>query len=322
MAIGVLAFVAVHTLEFHRHAVYQKAPVKQLDIAEAYLAGDGLRYLTLGILQVNHQAVQIGFLRTPQRRFLYPGSHGGKQLIPGSQFALCRAQVGHFRAVHIQQLGFYGKSGCLRAAVIHIYFHPQVRCAVIRRTITIVRKIRMHKEITHQHLWSAVHEHITENAGQTPHILALQVGAIAVAVHLGSYDVFAGLYIRRDVEYGRRATIFGESHLLPVHKEVEEGIHAVKLKEHTPSVPICGYLHLAAVGTYGIRLTLRCAIFLLRFIARRSHHARPITYKGVALVAVNRDAVPAHLPVRRHINRCPAAYICLGLIKIYRSLCR
>ena len=322
VAIGMLALVAVHTFELHRHTIYQETTIEQLHIAESDLAGNNLRHTPLLILQIQNKAVQIRFLRAPESGILQRGSQHKAGLRTGFQRGRSRLHTSNRLPGGIQQLTLHGSRSLRRGAVIHIHFHTQITAGVIAHPICLLRKIRMHKEIAHQHLRRAVHIHIPENTGKAPHILALQIRTIGIAVHLRRNHIAPGLHVLRHIEHRCRAAILREAHFVPVYEEIEERIHTIKTQKHLPPGPICRQLHIPPIRTHRIRLRLRRRILLLAVGYRLTHHPGPIPHKSIALVAVNRRTISTHLPITRHIYLCPLAHIRLRLVKIQRTLIR
>ena len=321
VTIGMLAFVAVHALQLHRHTVHQETAIHQLHIAETNLAGKSLRDFALVIFQRKQQTVQVGLFGAPQGRVGHKSLQRGLHLGTGGDVQREAAHGGHGLAAGVDELALHGGGAGSIAAVIHIHLDAQVAQAVILFAGSTL-EIRVHKEVSNLHLGGGVHVHIAEDTGKAPHVLAFQVGTVAVAVYLCSNHVGTRLHVLGDVEHGSRAAVLGETYLVAIHPQVEEGIHAIETNEYLAAIPISRKLHIAAVAAHGVRLGLHAGVTLLVLVAGLGHHAGPVAHKGVALVAVDGGTVAAHLPVAGHINLCPAAHICFRLIEIQRTLIR
>ncbi len=96
-------------------------------------------------------------------------------------------------------------------------------------------------------------EDIAKDAAEAPEVLALEIGAVAVAIDLGRHDVLAGLQVRGDVELGRGSTALAVADLLSVHPEVEGGVDACEVQDDLSAVPIVGNLESAPIGADGLK---------------------------------------------------------------------
>ena len=188
----------------------------------------------------------------------------------------------------------------------------------VQGPVPLVHRIGMHKEIAHMHLRQGEDGNIPENAGEAEHILAFQISAVGMAVHLCGHYVLALFKVGADVKPGGIARILGKAHVFAVDPEIEKGIHAVKLHIHFPAVPVRGHLKRAAVGTHGIPFLVGRIILIGGLL----HHIRPRALKRIRLVGINGGAVALGLPGGGNLDLLPVLHVVIRLVKIGRAALR
>ena len=137
-----------------------------------------------------------------------------------------------------------------------------------------------------------------------------------MAVHLYGQNVLTlGVEVRRDVELGQIARVFGETYVLAVHVKIEERIHAVEVDVHFLVLPSGGYAEGAAVRSHLVAVVVAQPV-----LGRGAHHAAfPIAHlhavlEDDTLVGVERCAVflrtvftdAGHVPVHGYVHEVPS----------------
>ncbi|MNV83092.1 hypothetical protein D3C71_1768720 [compost metagenome] len=80
--------------------------------------------------------------------------------------------------------------------------------------------------------------HVAENAAEPPEILILQPTGITPAVYFDRKLVLAVSQIRREVEFRRGEGVLAIADKLPVHPDVEGGLHALEADEYGTALPV------------------------------------------------------------------------------------
>ena len=202
--------------------------------------------------------------------------------------------------------------------VLELHIHRQLPAPI---HLLPLERLGGGEEVANVQLGHGVELNRAEEARQARHILALEVGRVAMTVDLGRQDVVARLEEGRDAEGRRIARILREAHILAVDPQVEEGVHTVKLKVNLLAGPLSGHREVAPIGAHRVaRLVVGVVL------GRGGHHPRPIARKGIGLVGVKRRPPPllalrvrAHrLPRRGHHNRLPIRDIIRRILEAHR----
>ena len=142
--------------------------------------------------------------------------------------------------------------------------------------------------------------HASEDARKAPEVLALEVRAVGVLVHLDLDRVAAEPpEVWRDVELGRQAAVFGIPDLLPVHTNEEGAGDALEAQNRAPEPPAPRTLERRRVEAD------RVAVFIGRVLLVRLLHrvAGAVERARVPCVDVERRIVFAlQLPTARHLD--------------------
>ena len=329
-----VAFMAVHALHLDRLAVHQEHAVLNHHVAEAHAGGNHLLRLAV-TLQRQHQRVQVGVLRGPQFGLGVNAQQGSFEILHAGdaqglfQHAVIRGVLGldglHQLAGSVIQGHGYGTPFQLlgrREQVAHVHLEAPVPVhgaglgmINVQGPVPLVHRVGLREKVADVDLGHRKNGDVAENAGQAEHVLAFQVRAVGMAVHLRGHHVLPLLEVGADVKAGRIAGILGKAHVLPVDPEVEEGIHAVKLHVHLPAVPVRGHFKRAAVGAYGIPFLVGRVILVGGLL----HHIGPGAFKGVRLVGINGGAVALRLPGGGHLDFLPVLHVVIRLVKIGRA---
>ncbi|MNS60436.1 hypothetical protein D3C72_934350 [compost metagenome] len=103
-----------------------------------------------------------------------------------------------------------------------------------------------------------------------------------------------------DIELGGEAAPLAEAHIVPIHIDLEVGLHTIKLDDHLLAIPGRAQHEAALIGAGGV-------------VARHEGH---VYGKGEALVGVLQIAMPFHLPHVGHCYLAPAAHG--AVIEVFR----
>ena len=98
-----------------------------------------------------------------------------------------------------------------------------------------------------------------ENAGKAPEILIFEIGAVAVLVDFDLNGVFTEPFeIRRNIEFDRKAAVFGITDLLAVDADVKSRRNAVEMDDRAAQPPAPGTLERRFVEPYRIAVFEAC----------------------------------------------------------------
>ena len=138
---------------------------------------------------------------------------------------------------------------------------------------------------------------VAKDAAQPPEVLALQVAAVAVAVHLGRDEVAARPDEPGDVELGRRPAVLAVADALAVHPEVERRRHPREVDEDLAPLPRGRKVECSTVGAD--------RVVVGRYVGR-------VGFERVALVDV--EGLPVALPLHRsgHRDVAPRCIVEIG----------
>ncbi len=94
---------------------------------------------------------------------------------------------------------------------VHFHIHFQLTISII------IDEIALHVKIAKINFRSGVQVNVALNTGDTPHVLALQITAIAPAINLKRHEVFTGFHIFGNIKFCRQFAVFAIANFLPVH---------------------------------------------------------------------------------------------------------
>ena len=327
--------VAVHALQLHGLVVDVEIAsglaefillgrcVAYLHLAEAKIGRDTVEQATLLVLQFSHQDMAVGFLCVPQASgYLHVETEGPCRFSRPCSDGLS----GNLVSVEFHGIDFVGvvvSLLLLLALVLDVHFHPDPgRAAHLGGT---------HHQILDADLRGGGQVGAADDARQAEHVLGLQEGTVAVAIDLDGHHVLPFfIYIRCNVEGGRVAAVLGESHIVSVDPEVEEGIHTVEVQQHVATLPGCGQGEGAAVGTHLVGVLVGGVACVL---GRTHHTLLPVAHLHLVvehhgLVDIDGHAVlhlavfaqSLYIPASGHLDVVPGRHVVGGLIELGRPV--
>ena len=142
---------------------------------------------------------------------------------------------------------------------------------------------------------------IPEDAGEPPHILVFQIGAVAPLHDLDRDPVDTDVGDVRDVKFCGQTAALAHAGKLTVDPHVEEGIHAVEHEKELPAVPAVIDLKFPDVAAGGI---------IIGTVGRRDGN-------GIEDIGVMRSAVAFHLPVGGNGDGIPFAAVKIFFMEVF-----
>ena len=157
--------------------------------------------------------------------------------------------------------------------------------------------------------------HGSENTRKPPHILVFEVRAVAPTVNLHGKAVFALGNEFCDVKLGGRHRILAVTHQLAIDPNIKRRMYAAKMQYQIFGEHILVNVEKCNIRAYGISVFV-CGPILWRF----GSYARTVAHKRVIDVYVNRHSEILRLPIARHGDLVPIAYVVISVLKIFWSL--
>lgn len=152
---------------------------------------------------------------------------------------------------------------------------------------------------------------VAEDSGESPKVLALEVGSIGVAVDLDGEGVLSLFQEVGEVEFGRSAGVLRVSDFLPVAPKVEGRRNTVEGNGGLASFPTIGKREAFAIGGDGISFLVSREV-LLRF----AHDAGRIFFEGVGVVTIDRSSVALEFNIRWDRDGFPSGIVKIGLKEV------
>ena len=174
-----------------------------------------------------------------------------------------------------------------------------------------------HLIVTDMHQWPYPQLHAAEDTRQPPHVLILQITAVAPAVHLDGEFVFTLTQILRHVKLRRRHRVLAVAHLLAVDPEIHRRMHTAEMQNEILRKHILGDIDECHILSHGIAVLVGRPV-----LGRFCRHAWTILHKRVVDINVNRRAVALRLPVARNVYLPPTAHVVVLAIEICRTALR
>ena len=215
---GVL--VAVHAAYLHGTPVEAQLAATDVYVAEADALGDALGGVARGVAQGDGEGVEVGGAVAPGGHAV-EGEAGRGKPVAGLQTLLHRPAAAVDAPLHTAPLH-------LAAQVDH-----QVEAA--GRPVDGV-EVGHHLEVGDVGLRYAVDLDAACDAAHAPHVLALQVAAVAPTYHLGGNTVAAGMQVAGDVPLGWRLRVLAVAHLVTVDVEIHGRLDGAEL--HYGAAPL------------------------------------------------------------------------------------
>ena len=253
-------FVAVHAVEFYRHAVYKQArsPVVLLDFnfSKANFIALDLDYLAATIFNGKHCGIQVRRFGRPAVRFC------NRQFKVDTLFAL-RADAGNllcrrrnnFGSLVVVQGKFHGILSRGRSCRV---INPRGR---FQQTVgIIVGKSRIDLEILYVHFGHGVNVHIAHDTRKADKVLVFEPGTVAPAEYLHRDVVLPAAQVLVDIEFVTSKGIFGVTYIVAVHPNIVSGFNAFEVQADTLARPFFGDGEVAAVMAHRVKVcrSVRC----------------------------------------------------------------
>ena len=194
----------------------------------------------------------------------------------------------------------------LRVAVgFHLHVHG---CALVP-----LAELLRDDEVRDTGLRTRPERHVTEEAGETQHVLVLHVATVAPAEHLHGDFILAVLQERRDVELARQLGVLGVSDFLAVDPGIERGARALEAEDCLAPLPAIWQTELALVGHH--RVVVGTSRLLVEDL-------RPRELVRIAVGDVVRHPVAAHFHATGNVDRLPLRHVERGFLECKRTALR
>ena len=159
--------------------------------------------------------------------------------------------------------------------------------------------------------------HLTKDARESPHVLTLQIAAVAPAVDLYRQFVATFSQILCNVELSRRHRVLAVTHLLTVDPYIHRRMNAAEVQDEVLSDHLVSDIDEGHVRAYGIAVVV--GIPVLRGLTR---HAGAVAVEGVLHVHIDGFAVALQLPVARYGDLIPFTYVVVLTLKAHGTALR
>ena len=254
---GRIGLVAVDAFQLQRLSVDKKIASSQLELvfagwhifdfngAEADLRRDSFNHTPLLVFEFSHKHVDV-------RLFSRPRLNVG-QLRIGLRKLSHKLVFVRIKLVFVQLVSHVVAFRTLSAEVFNGGFNVERASSLF--------PLGVGDEVLNVHFRRGIDADRAENAGQTEHVLRLEERAVAVAIDFHADGVVAHSHMPGDVESCGVARVFGETDVLPVNPEVEEGVNAIELDEDFLPLPRFRNVERAAVGTHFVAELVGCPEF-------------------------------------------------------------
>ena len=267
--------VSVHAAYLHRPPVEPQLAVADVDVAETYLLGDTLGFAAGAVIEHHREVVEIGGAVAPGYNTLdLPLWEDGK---PVTFLAPMPRGYAVEQKVDITTLYL----------AVQVDHHIQTPRAPVDGV-----DIGLNLNVTDVGLRNRVEFHVACDATHAPHILALQIAAVAPPQHLHRHPVAPVAQEARNVPLGRSLRIFAIAHLVPVDIEVHGRLDGAEIHNRAPSLPPRRHGEVAGVDPRRVVVGRRIGRIAGEFILHIHIHRHPIALQ--LHVARHTDAVPPH----------------------------
>ena len=201
--------VPVHAAQFHILAVDLEHLAHALHTFHSQMIVEVLRHVAFLVHQFDGERVEVGFLCRPQSGMVDDISEPDVRRVAGCKiFQLaCNGLAVDFQdCLHFL--------GALAGSVADgdIGRHVGLREVFVGHG--------GHMVVGDMHQWAHPQLHLAENARKPPHVLVLQITAVAPAIHLHGEFVFALPDVFRHIKLGGRHRVLAVAHFLPIHPYV------------------------------------------------------------------------------------------------------
>ena len=306
--------------------------VLDFDFAEADDGGVGFDHAALLVLELSHEGVAVGALGAPGLH-LVAGLEGEGHFLGGAAFE--RVERG-FSADAFHEPVLVAVELVLVERIAQAVVLGLLLVEVVDEGADVERSLGVGVvifgdgyHVAHLHHRLCGERHRAVDTRQTEHVLRLEEGTVAVAVHLGGHHVLALHQIVGDIELGQVAGVFRKTYVLAVDVEVEERVDAVEVDVDLAAVPAFGHGEGAAVGAHFVAVLVGGPV-----LGWCAHDALlPVVYGNLmfeddALVGIDGHTIlersvlldAGDVPVHGHLHLVPAAGVELGFVEVLRTL--
>ena len=295
-----IVLVTVDAPHQDRLAVDEQLPLADLHLPEPDARRDHAQHPVGAVLEGEEQGVEVGLLVRPLRRDPRRGLRATRwSRPPGATRPRVMSVNAAARPSAIEQRGLQGERTCSSRDAF-----PTSTLTPSRASLVVGVEIRHHREVPDVERLDRPQGHVAVDPGEAPEVLALEVRAVRVPVHLHREQVLPGSDELGDVELGRGPALLAVADLPPVDPEIEGRGDAFEGDHHPAAPPELG--HLEAVTVRADRV----------LVVGDAGGCAPAP--GVADVHVDRHPVALDLHVRGHGYLDPARVVESRLMEVQR----
>ena len=285
--------VAVHTTQFHTLPVNLQHFAHNLHFLHAQMIVEMFCHTPLSIRQFHTEGVEVRLFCRPQLRLFHVK---GQPHLRGVASRKALGSTCQFLPIHLQH----------SLHILHPFLSAVAKADVGTHlsTLVVIGRNGSHPIVGNVNQWAHPQLHLTEDAAESPHVLAFQITAVTPAIHLHSKSVLAFAQMAGHIKFGWRHGVLAISHLLAIHPYIECGMYTAKMKDEVLGKHLFRYLNGCHIRTHGIAVVIGIPIF-----CRLTGDVRAVAVKGVAHVDVDGFAVTLHLPVAWHGDVIPCTHV-------------
>ena len=279
-----IELVAVHPPDEDGLVVHQELSSLDFHPSEADGALENLQAPALTVFQGDQEGVELGLFGAPEEGGGNGEIHGQRGLLPSLEGLHREGGKGCALPLGVSQLQGDLRRGGEGPQVLQ---HDLSADAPLAQ---VFGEVSLQGEIPHREGGTGDEADPSLDAADPPHVLALQVTAVAVAEDLHGDRVLPGTEMRRDPELRRSLAVFAVTHEAAVDPEVEGRVGPFHLDEGLTAPPGGGECEGPLVGAHGVILV---------------GDLGGIGGEGVVGIDVDRGSVPLELPIGGHRELLP-----------------
>ena len=255
-----IEFVAVNTVELHRHAVHEqtRSAVFFLDfnLSKANLVTFNLDNLAGPVLEREHCGIEV-------RSFGRPALRRRKREIEMHALFTSSTNARNLLGRGLDDFG----TGSIVQGKLDSVFARLLTCRIIdpngrlqEAIFIIIRESSINLEVLNVDLRHCVNINVTHNARKTDKVLVFEPGAVAPAEHLYGNVILALAEVLVDIKFMARESIFTVADIIAVHPYIISGFNTFKVQTDTLAIPFFGNRERTAIMTdrVKIRRSIRC----------------------------------------------------------------
>ena len=297
MSVGLMVFVDVGAVDFHRFAVYEQLAVAYFHRAESYTGRCGLHNVALGVFKRQHKGVEVGGVVAPGGNLRHAAAefHGS---VGGGAYGFRLGE--HLLAGGVEerklQLRAFGRlGGCV--GHLHVDVEGAVAVALVETGAG--------EEVGDALGSSGIKVDVAVDTAETPEILVFPVGAVGPAIDLTGQAVDARMDVSGNVECGGVLGALHVAGFLAVDPHIHAGRRAVEMQEYIATGPVGGNVEGAHIASHGV--------VVVGDVGR-------IGREGVIGVGIDGRAVALHFPVGGNFDVGPLRCVVVRAVKIHRTV--